>query len=466
MRLASKHGLALRFSLLAALGALPAACGGRQTDGGPVGGEAGTGGGKQTGTPETCTNPQLDPMTQLVTCAEGYRHRPQSVACRPEDGSGAALPQGGGSGVPMGLPRATGESCTGTPEVCDAYQYGFCQQGAVMGGPDPVLSICLSGCVVDADCGAGNICACGYPSSPTGGVCEPSECQTDDDCQPGYLCASYRGGCAGDGFACQTPNDTCTYEMCTGLQSCKPVGAADGHRECQGVPVCGRPFLVEAMPRIAPVTAGSAWQCPLGPAPRLEHLTQSERAEQAAHWTRMGQMEHASIAAFARFSLQLLALGAPPELIESCNAALADETAHTRLCFQLASAYAGEWLSPGPLDVTGSVNVTALADVVDLVLAEGCLGETGAALEALELADAANDPVIREAYARIARDEERHAALAFRFLRWALARDPLVVAKSIRAARGSLDAAAPQVRDVVKPCLDALLMSSKQSAQA
>jgi hypothetical protein len=77
-----------------------------------------------------------------------------------------------------------------------------------------------------------------------------------------------------------------------------------------------------------------------------------ERATQAEHWTKLGQMEHASIAAFARLQLQLLALGAPPDLVQACNQALIDETAHTRLCFGLASAYAGRGIGPGPLDVS------------------------------------------------------------------------------------------------------------------
>jgi len=61
----------------------------------------------------------------------------------------------------------------------------------------------------------------------------------------------------------------------------------------------------------------------------------------------MVQLEHASIAAFARFSLQLLSLGAPAGLIDDCTRALGDETAHARLCFQLASAYAGRAIGSG-----------------------------------------------------------------------------------------------------------------------
>jgi hypothetical protein len=176
---------------------------------------------------------------------------------------------------------------------------------------------------------------------------------------------------------------------------------------------------------------------------------------QAEHWARLGQMEHASIAAFARFSLQLLSLGAPAELVEECTRALADETVHARLCFQLASAYAGAAVGPGPLDVTGSLASAGLLDVVELVIQEGCLGETVAALEASESAAAAVDPVLAQVYARIATDEQRHAALAFRFLRWALGKDPAGVRQCIQRALAELPATVA-ARGVVEPCLRAL----------
>ena len=168
-------------------------------------------------------------------------------------------------------------------------------------------------------------------------------------------------------------------------------------------------------------------------------------------------MEQASIASFARFSLQLLALGAPSELVERCNQALADETEHAKLCFQLASSYAGQPLGPGPLDIDGSLRCVSLAEIVDLVLAEGCFGETSAALEALEAADTATDPVVRDVYAKIARDEQRHAELAFRFLRWALTRDAPVVRRRIAASVAEPPSADHAAREVIVPCLNALL---------
>jgi hypothetical protein len=223
--------------------------------------------------------------------------------------------------------------------------------------------------------------------------------------------------------------------------------------------------LVQGRPRVAPMHLGDSWRDTEQLSPRTEHLSDSERDSLAEQWIRMGQMEHASIAAFARFNLQLLALGAPPELLEASTRALADETAHAKLCFSLASAYAGYAVGPAALDISNSLEQPALGDVLDLVIAEGCFGETSAALAALEAAELAADPVIASAHLRIARDEERHAALAFRFVRWALEREPSLEARAAKALN-DYRSAAPEVRDVVHSCFEALSSAARQSSRA
>ena len=58
---------------------------------------------------------------------------------------------------------------------------------------------------------------------------------------------------------------------------------------------------------------------------RCDALPDAARRAIAQHWTRAAQMEHASVAAFSRFSLQLLAVGAPPSLLEDAHRAALDE---------------------------------------------------------------------------------------------------------------------------------------------
>lgn len=479
---------ALHFSLLASLGLLPVACGGTYRDrnesegggGTDSGGKATSGGstakggstskggspnvGGSFGTAGTnvggggrvdpmCSSPVLDPVTGLVTCGEGYTHRPKPQACSVP----ATAPAGDAPARPAPV-RADGSVvCNEDPNVCSTYQYGYCDYA------DGQVPTCQSGCVIDQDCGAGSICICDHSESPTGGACRPSQCASDLDCGDGY-CASYWQICGRGGFACQSAADECsTNAECAG-GTCS-YDSALGHRACNNA-VCGRPFLVESETRVAPVVASRAWTSGALSRPRLDHLSEGERAELAAHWTRMGQMEHASIAAFARFSLQLLSLGAPPELVEACTSALADETAHTKLCFELAGAYAGHAVGPGPLDVTRSLEPSSLEDIVDLVIAEGCLGETSAALEAIEAADGAADPVIRAAYARIAADEQRHAELAFKFVRWALTQAPERVRGRIIGALQAAPESQRAARSVALPILAELLDSCARTPHA
>jgi hypothetical protein len=156
------------------------------------------------------------------------------------------------------------------------------------------------------------------------------------------------------------------------------------------------------------------------------------RQRVARAWARVGQMEHASVAAFARFALQLLQLGAPPALIELATQAMGDETRHARRAFGVASAYAGAPIGPGPLDVERSLTSTTLVAVVELVVREGCIGETVAALEAREAAEHARDPRLAELLRGVADDETRHAELAWRFVSWALDREPVEVARLLQ----------------------------------
>jgi hypothetical protein len=129
-------------------------------------------------------------------------------------------------------------------------------------------------------------------------------------------------------------------------------------------------------------------------------------------------MEHASVAAFARFALELLALGAAADLLVGTHEAMGDEIEHARLAFALAGAYAGTDVGPGPLTVDGALGSVTLRRVFGTLLREGCIGETLAAVLATEAHAQATDAAVRAALARIARDETKHAALAWRAAQW------------------------------------------------
>jgi hypothetical protein len=152
----------------------------------------------------------------------------------------------------------------------------------------------------------------------------------------------------------------------------------------------------------------------------------------AEHWQRAALMEHASVAAFARFGLELLALGAPSDLLLECARAMTDEAIHAELCFGLATRYGKRAVGPGPLSMESALDDVTLESAVRNALLEGCIGETLAAAEAQAACEHASDPVVRVVLERIAADETRHAALAFRFVTWALGRGDASIAEVVR----------------------------------
>lgn len=136
-------------------------------------------------------------------------------------------------------------------------------------------------------------------------------------------------------------------------------------------------------------------------------------------WSLAARFEHASIASFNQFSLQLLALGAPADLVAATNLAALQEVEHARASFAIASAYAGRGVGPGPLAVASQLESLELLAVTTATVREGCVEETLAAAEAAEVERRATVPAVRWVLARVAREEREHAALAYRFVAWA-----------------------------------------------
>lgn len=202
--------------------------------------------------------------------------------------------------------------------------------------------------------------------------------------------------------------------------TCGPV-EADGVC-CYGASysewVEGRPFLVAGAPRVAPSTPGS-W----GGAIALAPVPEADRPALAARWLAVARMEHASVAAFARSALHLMALGAPADLLADTAAAMADEVRHARVAFGVAAALGADG-APGPLDVADALGEVDPADVLRTTFREGCVGETVAAALAAEGARLARDPAAAAVLAAIAEDEARHAALAWRTVAWLVSTRP------------------------------------------
>jgi hypothetical protein len=149
-------------------------------------------------------------------------------------------------------------------------------------------------------------------------------------------------------------------------------------------------------------------------------------------WLSAARNEHASIASFSAFSLSLLALGAPPSLLESALKAALDEVEHARICFALASHYGEADLGPGPLPLPATPPQTQQEIVLVGTIIDGCIGEALAAAEAAHAATCCEHPVIRAALEVIAFDEAGHAELAWQFVGWLLASQPRLRSLAVR----------------------------------
>ena len=188
----------------------------------------------------------------------------------------------------------------------------------------------------------------------------------------------------------------------------------------------GRPLSVDGVHRVASEVARSDWRTEREGSHRAE-LTPAERQRAVEAWTRAGLAEHASVASFNRFVMELMSLGAPPDLLSESLGAAADEIAHARDCFGVASALAGAPVGPGPLDVDGILADMSAEGVLTRLLTEGCVEETvSTALAALRLSHA-TEPAVQATLQRIVADETRHAGLAWRSARWILQGRPDLV---------------------------------------
>lgn len=190
---------------------------------------------------------------------------------------------------------------------------------------------------------------------------------------------------------------------------------------------------------LPPVAAGDTWTTRA-----MEvRVDESARDALAARWRENGRTEHASVAAFARLTLDLMALGAPAPLLAAAQRDAADEVRHTELCFSLARAIDGRDESPGAFPgavrarTLSSLRSVALAELAVDSLVDGALNEGLSARVVARLVGRSEDESIRAVLKEIAADEGRHAAHGWDVVAWCLDVGGAPVASALL---GALDA--------------------------
>jgi hypothetical protein len=220
---------------------------------------------------------------------------------------------------------------------------------------------------------------------------------------------------------------------------------------------CGRPFVVEGEARVARIVSREDWlSISGGPAHRaaVEALPGDTRARLGEAWANDAAMEHASVAAFARFTLELLSVGAPPEILLEAQDATRDEIEHARACFTMASRYLGRAVGPDALDTSDAGGLRSLAEIAAATAKEGCVGETLSAALAEERARGAAHPYTRSVLDRIADDEARHAELGWRFVGWAITAGGETVRSAVARAIDETFARPPVAFDAALSVVD------------
>ena len=197
-------------------------------------------------------------------------------------------------------------------------------------------------------------------------------------------------------------------------------------------PVPGRPFVVNGERRRATVETFTGWETPLSP--ELTGLDAEQRAQLGEHWAVMGREEHAGVGSFARFVLQLMALGSPADLVQEATRAMNDEIEHAQLCFGIASAALGRSVGVGALDIENCLDGSSDPwTVLHATLVEGCVGETASAAIAAEARRRCTNEVIARVLDKIITDESRHADLAWKFCAWMLDAHPELAGQAAEA---------------------------------
>jgi hypothetical protein len=166
----------------------------------------------------------------------------------------------------------------------------------------------------------------------------------------------------------------------------------------------------------------------------------------AAFFAAMAHVEAAAVDGFVELATALAVHGAPASLVDDARRAAGDETRHARVAAAFARRFGAGALPPVEIDPVAAPSLETLA--IENAR-EGCVHETYGAVVTQWQSRTAGDRAVKRAFVNIARDELRHAELAFAVARWLHARLDDDARRRVRDARRA--AAAELARAVDEP---------------
>lgn len=198
-----------------------------------------------------------------------------------------------------------------------------------------------------------------------------------------------------------------------------------------------------------PETRPGAWRAPrptdAAPAALVLDAPSELRTQLGQAWRETACKEHAAIASFSQLSLDLLAVGAPPYLLEITQADAGDEIRHTSTCLAIAQAFDGQEHAPAAFPAARMLRPLAtrsrplaLLQIALDSLADGVLNEGMSARVLAKLADRSADPRLGALLRGMAVDEARHAAHSWRIVEWCVAEGGSSVHRALLAGARQL----------------------------
>ena len=100
----------------------------------------------------------------------------------------------------------------------------------------------------------------------------------------------------------------------------------------------GRPLMCDGVAQVATIEIGNTWI--EGPSSESMGLNMEQRQILGYIWLRTAQLEqHASVASFHQFGLDLMRFGASPDLLMRTSKAAMDEISHAKAAFSITEGF-------------------------------------------------------------------------------------------------------------------------------